>query len=335
MKTSIRDISRSTGFSPATVSNALNRKKNVSRKTADKILRAAKEMGYFKENVITNLKLVIFRKDGSIIDNSPFFPILIAGFELEGRESGYETILYNLDQRSADYEENLASLLSQTESAIVFLATEMAEEDLKRLVHAEAPLVILDNWTNAMEFNSVIINNIDSACLAGCWLADNGHRRIGYIKSTFRIHNFKARHEGLVRGLQKRGLSLDDRYVFAVGPNIQDAHADMLSYLEEGRELPTAFFADNDLMALGAMRALQEKGLSIPEDVSIIGFDDLSYCSISSPPLTTVCVPNEELGRVAVRRMMDMIRHEDPAIVKSELGTEFIVRETVRNLDAK
>lgn len=332
VKTSIRDISKSTGFSPATVSNALNHKKNVSRSTADTILKAAKEMGYFKENTISNLKLVIFRKDGSIIDNTPFFPILIAGFELEGRENGYETVLFNLDQRSEDYEENLQLLLHQSESAVVFLATEMAEEDIKRLSDAESPILLLDNWTNAMEFNSVVINNIDSAFHAACYLIEHGHRQIGYVKSTFRIHNFQSRHEGMLRALTKHGLMLEDRFVFEVGPNIQDARADMLACLKSGRELPSALFADNDLMALGVMRALRENNIDIPGDISIIGFDDLSYSAVSYPPLSTVCVPNEDLGRLAARRIVNMMKYEDPTVLKAEVGTEFVPRGTVRRI---
>ena len=97
--------------------------------------------------------------------------------------------------------------------------------------------------------------------------------------------------------------------------------------------MPTAFFADNDLMALGAMKAFQEKGYRIPEDISIIGFDDLPFSQISTPSLTTLRVPNTEMGKLAVSRIVDMIDKRDSAIVKIQVGTEFIVRETVKELD--
>lgn len=332
MKTSIRDISKATGFSPATVSNALNHKKNVSRQTAEIILQKAKELGYFKESTITKIKLVIFRETGSIIDNTPFFPALISHFERESRENGFEAILFNLDKRNPDYEEELAQLLSEQDCGLVLLATEMRQKDIDRFRDATPPLVILDNWTYDMRFNSVAINNIDSAFVAGNYLVDQGHQHIGYIRSSFRIHNFRARHQGLERALTRRGLSLRKQHILTVAPNMEGAYEDTLRYLSTHRELPTAFFADNDLMALGAMKALQQAGYRIPEDISLIGFDDLPFSTLSSPPLTTVLVPNGELGGLAVRNIVRIIRTQTEITAKVEVATEFVVRDTVRCL---
>lgn len=293
-------------------------------------MRAAKEMGYFKESCITKIKLVIFRETGSIIDNTPFFPALISHFERETRENGFETILFNLDKRSPDYEAELDMLLTESGCGLVLLATEMRPKDIERFHDATPPLVILDNWTNDMQFNSVAINNVDSACVAGNYLIDQGHHHIGYIKSSFRIHNFRARHQGLERALTRRGLSLRKQHVITVAPNMEGAYEDTLRYLTACRELPTAFFADNDLMALGAMKAFQEKGLRIPEDVSLIGFDDLPFSALSTPPLTTVLVPNGELGGRAVRNIVRLIRTGTEITAKVEVATKFVVRDTVR-----
>ncbi|MBD5559616.1 MAG: LacI family transcriptional regulator [Clostridia bacterium] len=333
MKTSIRDISKATGFSPATVSNALNHKKSVSRQTAEIIMRKAKELGYFKDSSITKIKLVIYRETGSIIDNTPFFPALISHFERETRENGFETILFNLDRRSPDYEEELDILLNEEDCGLVLLATEMRPKDIDRFREAATPLVILDNWTHDMQFNSVAINNIDSAYVAGDYLIDQGHEQIGYIKSSFRIHNFQARHQGLERALLRRGLSLRKNHIITVAPNIEGAYEDTLRYLgKHGGDLPTAFFADNDLMALGAMRAFQDHGLRIPDDISLIGFDDLPFSALSSPPLTTVFVPNGELGGLVVRNIVRVIKTGTDITSKVEVSTEFVVRGTVRCL---
>lgn len=331
LKTSIRDISKATGFSPATVSNALNHKKNVSRQTAEIILRKARELGYFKESSITKIKLVIFRETGSIIDNTPFFPELISHFEQESRDNGFETTLFNLDKRSPHYEEELDMLLSETGCGLVLLATEMRAKDIERFRDAATPLIILDNWTNDMRFSSVAINNVDSASAAGNYLIDQGHRHIGYIKSSFRIHNFRARHQGLERALTRRGLSLRKQHIITVAPNVEGAYEDTLRYLALHKELPTAFFADNDLMALGAMKAFQESGLRIPEDISIIGFDDLPFSALSNPPLTTVFVPNGDLGRLVVRNIVRLIRTRTKVATKVEVATEFVARSTVRS----
>ncbi len=333
MKVSIRDISKITGYSTATVSNALNNKRGVNRETAAEILRVAKETGYINENVVSKIKLVMFRKNGSIIDNTPFFPALIEGFEQECRKCGYEMVMCNVDQREEDYQERVELLLNEVGSAIVVLATEMMDGDLDVYLHAACPLLIMDCWSEHMCFNTVLINNEDSVRMAIGYLVKKGHKRIGYISSSFRIKNFRQRFYGYQTALRKFDLEYDERDVFTVTPNTNGAYRDMLRHLEVQDDLPTAFFADNDLMALGAMKAFQEKGYRIPEDISIIGFDDLPFSQISTPSLTTLRVPNTEMGKLAVSRIVDMIDKRDSAIVKIQVGTEFIVRETVKELD--
>ncbi len=329
MKVSIRDISRITGYSTATVSNALNNKRGVNRETAAEILRVAKETGYIDEDAITKIKLVVFRKNGSIIDNTPFFPALIKGFEQECMKCGYETVICNVDQRDEDYADRVQALITEVGSAVVVLATEMMDGDLEDLRGAVCPLVMMDCWSEQMDFNTVLINNEDSVKMAIGYLADKGHKRIGYIRSSFQIKNFRSRFYGYQTALQAHGLEYDEKSVFSVTPNMGDAYQDMLEHLKSRTDLPTAFFADNDLMALGAMKALQERGYRIPEDISIIGFDDLPFSQISTPGLTTLRVPNTEMGKLAAGRIVAMIEKSDDIIVKIQVGTEFIIRGTV------
>lgn len=333
MKTSIHDISRITGYSPATVSNALNYKKGVNQDTAAEIFRVARETGYISENAIQKIRLVIFRKNGLIIDDTPFFPVLINGFETECRKYGYEMVLCNVDQRNEDYETRLQSMLHETGSAVVVLATEMQDSDLDPFRNAPCPVLIMDGWTDRMDFNAVLINNEDSARMATEYLYEKGHRRIGYIRSSFRIRGFRSRFYGYQSALRKFRLEFDEKNVFTVTPNLNGAYHDVLRHLERRCSLPTAFFADSDLMALGAMKAFQEKGYRIPEDVSIIGFDDLPFSEISNPALTTLKVPNTEIGQLAVRRIVDMIKKKDLIHVKIQVCTKFVIRETVRDLN--
>ena len=333
MKTSIRDISRITGFSPATVSNALNYKKGVNQQTAEEIFRVARETGYISENAIRKIKLIIFRKNGLIIDDTPFFSALINGFETECRKYGYEMVLCNVDQRKEDYKKQLHAMLNETGSAVVVLATEMLDEDLDPFRIPSCPVLIMDGWTDQMDFNAVLINNEDSARMATEYLYQKGHRKIGYIRSSFRIRGFRSRFYGYQSALRKFRLDFDEKNVFTVTPNLNGAYHDMLRYLEKRSSLPTAFFADNDLMALGSMKAFQEKGYRIPEDISIIGFDDLPFSEISNPALTTLRVPNTEMGQLAVRRIVDIIKKKDLINVKIQVCTKFIIRDTVRDLN--
>lgn len=329
MKVSIRDISEITGFSPATVSNALNHKRGVNKDTAAEVFRVAKEIGYISESSITKIKLVIFRKNGSIVDDTPFFPSLINGFEQECRHFGYEMVICNVDQRDSDYEKQVRNLITESGSAIVVLATEMMDGDLEIYKKAVCPLVILDHWSESMEFNAVLINNADAARMATEHLISNGHRQIGYIRGAYRIKGFRSRFSGFQIALRKHGLEYKENFVFTVATTLNGAYQDMLAYLDKKPELPTAFFADNDLVALGVMKALQERGHRVPEDISIVGFDDLPFSEISSPRLSTMKVPNTEMGKLAVRRAVELIEKRDDIITKTQVCTRLIERDTV------
>lgn len=332
MKASIRSISKITGYSPATVSNALNHKKGVNKDTADEIFRVAHEIGYNNESKISRIKFVIYKRNGSIIDNSPFFTNLLDGVETECRVSGYEMMVCNLDRRSDSFKQRLDELLNDKTTAVIMLGTEALDEDFKFFEDAKCPLIILDSWCTSMNFNGVLINNEDSAKNAVEHLIQKGHKEIGYLRGKFRIKAFSARANGYSRALYKHGIPTKEGYIVNLSTTMDGAYRDMLTYLEQKPKLPTAFFADNDMIALGAMKALIEKGYRVPEDISLIGFDDLSSCEISTPRLTTIRVFKQEMGQMAVRRLLDVIKDGNGIKTKIQICTEFVERDSVREL---
>ncbi len=332
MKVSVKKLSELTGFSPATVSNALNYKKGVNAETAATILRVAQEQGYFVENRITRVKFVIYKRTGEVVEDTPFFTNLIAGVEQECRTCGMELMMCNLDRRHANYEEELKWLLNDKSAAIIFLGTELVDEDRDLIKSLTGPYVIIDYWKEDMSFDAILINNSDSARMATEYLIAKGHEKIGYLRGDFRIKPFRSRAAGYQIALQKAHLPYKKEYCVSLPCNMEGAYTSMKAYLSGSPELPTAFFADNDMIALGAMKAMTECGIRIPEDVSIIGFDDLTYSAISSPPLTTLRVQKQEMGRVAVRRLRDMIRDKDDLKLKTQICTQFIERSSVKSM---
>jgi Transcriptional regulators len=335
MKPNIRMISKLTGYSPATVSNALNRKKGVNKQTSDKIFRVANEIGYSNETKISRIRFVIYKRNGSIIDNSPFFSNLLEGVETECREYGYELIISNLDRRSDYYEQRLEEILNDRTTAVIMLGTEAMDEDFESFRNAKCPLVILDSWSTSMDFNGILINNSDSAKNAVEYLIRKGHTEIGYLKGEFRIKAFNARATGYSRALYKHGLNLNEKYIVPVNTTMEGAYRDILVYLNQKPKLPTAFFADNDMIALGAMKALIEMGYKVPEDVSLIGFDDLDSSQIATPGLTTIRVFKQEMGQLAVRRLKDVIKDGNGIKSKIQICTEFIERDSVKDIIKK
>jgi LacI family transcriptional regulator len=332
MKVSIRQISELTGFSPATISNALNHKKGVNKETATEVFRVAKELGYIDGEKITKIKFVIYKKNGSIIEETPFFTLLIDGFEKECGANGYEMVICNLDSRANDYEEQVKWLINDTSSAVVLLGSELMEEDLKIFKSIKCPFLLFDYWCSSMEFDSVLINNADSARMATEYLVGKGHKEIGYLRGKYRIKAFRSRHVGYSVALNRNGLKLNSEYTITIGTNMNEAYLDMLAYLKNKPKLPTAFFADNDMVALGVMKALTESGYKIPEDISIIGFDDIPFSEIVSPRLTTIRVPKKEMGQTAARRIIELIKKPLSAKLKIQICTTFIERDSVKEI---
>ncbi|MGN1193754.1 MAG: LacI family DNA-binding transcriptional regulator [Dorea sp.] len=333
MKVSIKQISQITGFSPATVSNALNRKRGVNRGTSETIFKVAESLGYQSDKTVTKIRFVTYRKNGQIIDDSQIFPEMIGGVERQAKELGYETTFSRLDREDESFDERLEEVLADTSSLMILLGTEMMEEDYIPFRDYKGHIIILDGWSEEMDFDAVLINNTDAACHAMEYLIEKGHTKIGYLKGDYRIKAFRYREYGYERVHERHGLTVRPEYVITLGTQLETAYEGMKKYLGENPELPTAYFADDDVIALGAMRALQEKGIRIPEDVSIIGFDDTKYGAVSRPGLTTIHVHKQEMGEVAVRRALDNIKYPGrEGKMKIQVCTTFIERGSVKNL---
>lgn len=330
---SVKRISEITGYSPATVSNALNMKRGVNKETSERIFQVAEELGYFASpRGPKSIKFVIFRRNGAIIDDSPFHPAVMNGVEAAAKENGLATLYIRLNYGENDYEEQINSLMADTSGGIILLGTEMQEEDFEPFQKCKCPLILLDGWSERAHFDGVLINNLDSAVYAVTHLIQKGHRHIGYIRGNYRIKAFQSRECGYRIALQENGLEYNPQRIVTVGTKTESAYEDMLTWLNGNPDLPTAFFVDNDLIAYGVIRALAQKNIRVPEDVSIVGFDDLPYSAVSSPALTTIHVNGSAMGREAVKRLLDMMDLPDTGQFKIESCTQFIERESVRQL---
>jgi LacI family transcriptional regulator len=208
----------------------------------------------------------------------------------------------------------------------------MNEEDAHIFQDASIPLVMVDNYFESLKFDTVLMDNEDSVAKAVKYLLENGHTKIGYLQGDTRIRNFVARGRSFNRTLWENGFTVDKNLVFNVKPNVVGAFEGLNRYIAEGREMPTAFFADNDMIALGAMQALQKNGFSIPEDVSIIGFDDITLGEAFSPGLTTISVDIKAMGRLAVRRLVEQIQNRDEAHSCTRLYNNLVIRGSVGKL---
>lgn len=312
MKVTVRDIARAAGVSPATVSNAFSGNNRISEATRLKVLEIARQMGY-RDMSFARLNraihFVIFRRHGRVVIDSPFFSELISGIESACRRHGCElsiSYVYSGDRRQ------MAELMRETARPMLLLATEMSSEDIRAFLQVKAPLMVLDSQFMDIGFSMVHIDNVKAGYLAGERFISRGHASFGMLTSSIPFNNVRDRRMGFELALREHGFSLEPENVFPIDPTVEGAYSDMCALLDKRRgKMPTALFAFNDLVAAGAIRAMKRCGLRIPEDVSVIGMDNLPAACMLNPALTSVHVPKYDMGCVAVEQLMRIA--DDPA----------------------
>lgn len=335
----IKEIAKKLDVSPSTVSMVLNNRPGISAETRNKVLRLVEETGYSiygsKNRRIKNkgnIQLVIFKKHSKVVSDTPFFSLLIEGLEARAREYGYQlAITYaTADTFSVDVINNL--LNNNNINGVIFLATEMEERDIDKILKLKMPVVALDSYFMGKEIDSIIINNTEGSYIAAKHLIENGHKKIGYLSSSIRINNFEERKRGYMLALNNYYIEYNEDYNIKLEPTMEGAYLDMIRYLKHNTKLSTAFFADNDIIALGAIRALKEYNFKIPDDISIVGFDDMPFCTILDPPLTTIIVDKKIMGQITIDRLIQKIEKKSNSILKTELSVKIVKRNSVKNL---
>lgn len=342
MAITAKDIAQQLGLSPAAVSLALRGRAGVSEETRRRILETAQQMGYVREERIREpkmkmLQLVIYKRHGKVMADTPFFEQLTEGVAQRARALGYH-LSVSYFYRTQDIQEQIDSIRSLKSEGIILLATEMSSADIRIFSQIETPILLLDNFFPSTRYDSVGIDNRHGAWNAVRYLIRCGHTRLGYLHSSVDIRNFAERQEGYLYGCQAlpEGEPRQDaaRRIVRVGPSTEGAAEDMHRYLATEPMLPTAFFADNDRIAAGCCRALLESGLRIPQDISVIGFDDSSICQLLNPPLTTMGVQKERMGALAVDRLHERLTLQIPETVRTLVQPNIVVRNTVLDRNA-
>jgi DNA-binding LacI/PurR family transcriptional regulator len=336
----IKDIAQELGLSNATVSMVINNKPGISEETRKRVLQKLVESGYRNDmlrklpiGAIHEIAFVVCKKHGKVVGDTQFFSSMIEEVEHACRDAGYILSLSYLNFLSGLPVEQQLLRVDRGAQGLLVLATELEAEDMGRFQALGLPVVAIDSALTGVEIDKVLINNFEGAYKATDYLVSMGHRRIGHLYSVDWIKNFDERRAGYLSALKHRGLEPDEAASIGLRANTEDAYRDMLAHLKDKPPLPTAFFVDNDVIALGAMRALKESGYSIPGDVSVIGFDDIPACTVIEPPLTTMRVECKCIGKMAVERLVHLIKSRDPFRVKQEIDTILIERGSVRRLN--
>jgi LacI family transcriptional regulator len=207
-------------------------------------------------------------------------------------------------------------------------------EDIDRFKKLKKPFVVLDNWFYGREVDSVYMDNIDGIVKAVEHIYTKGHRRIGFIKSSFMINNFNERYYGYRIGLERVGLPFNEKLVYYAHSSNKGAYNDMIKQLKGKPSLPSALIVSNDLMAIGVIKALKEFGYHLPKDISLVGFDDMSDSHNIIPPLTSLRINHGMIAKRALEILLAKINSNprSEGTYHSMITVDLIERESVYDL---
>lgn len=329
-----KELASQLGLSAAAVSMALNDRPGVSETTRKRVLETAQAMGYDMKKIRRagtgkgRIAFIFYKKHGAVVDDTPFFSDLTEGVLRACRERNYGVDThYILDIDST--RRVLRSILDSGVSGILLLGTEMRAEDITPFYHLPVPIVMLDTYFETAGVDCVLINNVQGAYTAAKHLITTRHCQPGYLRSSYSICNFEERADGFYKAIREHGYSTSQSIVHRLAPSLEGAYADMKAVLNSGEQIASCYFADNDLIAAGAMRAFKEFGYRVPEDIGLVGFDNTMLCEMTEPPLTTINVPRQSLSRAAVSRLLDLIPGGSAFQLKIEIQTNLVKRKSL------
>jgi len=302
----LKDVAELAGVSTATVSHVINKTRFVGENTKRKVLEAIESTGYTPNAYARNLASGSSRTLGLIISDitNPFFPDLIKSIQERALEPGYEVIIANTDYDSEHDAPCVQRLLELRVSGIMVMTTEKNDAAAKRLHQSAVPTVFLDIGKVGPQVSNIRVDYAGGIRQAVEHLLHLGHRRIAFIGGPAHLMSAELRHRAFAKVMGQNESFEGAKGIFCEGDFKLESGQRAVKKLLASDQRPTAILAANDMMAVGALRELKRNGLRVPEDVSLIGCDDIWLASLTEPPLTTIAIPRVEIGRAAVEAVL-------------------------------
>lgn len=326
----IKDVAKEAGVAISTVSNVLNGVDIVSEEKKQKVLAAVEKLKYVPN---MNAKFLKSNKKNTIGLFLPsvqgdYYRMLIQAVHLQCKIKGYLLNIFISNENTSD--EIYGMIISSGVEGAIVLNERLHDEYIGRIAQTKLPIVFIDREYKGDGMSSVTIDNVEGASMAVEYLIKQGHRRIGYIHGIYNYDD-EARYDAYVNVLKKYNLPLDENIILRAYFEEAVAYSEMRVILLKGIEMPDAFFCANDEMAIGCVRAIKDNGHSVPDEVSVIGFDDIIISSYCKPALTTIHSPVTELGTVSVNEIIRLMSAEEVSEGKiMKLKPSLVVRDTCK-----
>lgn len=335
MSITAKEIANALGLSPSAVSLALNNKPGVSEETKNTVLEYAEKHGFvFKkydmsQNKKLNILFIIHQEYSLALDYHNISLEMLDGIS-EVCQNHHCILNSQTIKSDEDSIRNcIENLRLNPVDGILILGTSIQKETVKRFLSLNIPLVLLDSSLDSVDCSRICINNIQGSYHATDYLIQMRHSQPGYLCSNIRLNNFEERRLGFKEALHDHGLSYSRSIIHELSPSIDGAFADFMEILEQNQDLADCYFADNDLIAIGVIRALQTKGINVPEDVGIIGFDNINLCRILQPSLSSIAFSRKYLGQLAIYQLLYHIQNPNQPHIKIAIDTKLIKRFSI------
>ena len=331
MKLTVRKIAALAGVSPAAVSLVLNDKPGVRPELREQLTELLLENGYTirkKEENTPKRILSLCYKDTIQVPyiRNEFSPRIMEGVETICRQKNYSLSIITATAETLD--EILEKACRESYDGIIFWGTEYRCSDYSRYENFPLPIIFIDHHIYGYGINTLTTDSEAGSYQALSHLKSLGHHKIGYITSTQAYGTFHDRKDYFFQMMKRLDLPIIEDYIYYIDYFKDDLQKELRNHFEQRPELPTAFVTGNDIIGASAFFTLNQMGYKIPEDISIIGFDNSTAARMTSPQLTTIHVKMERFGELAVERLLQMIEDDNHEILKIQTGTSLMVRGT-------
>ncbi len=332
----LKEIARAAGVSPSTVTMVLHDRAGISKATKQRVGAMLEANGYQiqrkaavpqapkSERVI----FIKYKRDSLMIDGNPEYSTrLIDEVEQCCNREGYELVFKVATPETLPHV--FEKVNNEPFEGIILLGTEFSNEDRPLLKNVRKPIVIIDNDLVKLPIASISTHTWNSMRGKVEYLLGRGHKQIGYIRNNHPTSICTECFRGYVNAIQTYGLEVREEYIYDVSPTFEGAYESMKRLLQRGIRLPSALVSNSDCLALGAMKAMQEYGVRVPENVSIIGGDNIASSTLFSPQLTICDAHPCEIGKWAVKLLRDKIENPAGPVIRLRIETTIIERESV------
>ncbi len=307
-RVTIKDVAQAAGVSRQTVSRAINNRNEISPETRARVLQIAKEMGYRPSSIARSLATRRTSTLGLVIPDvaNPFFSEVVRGAEHEAYAKDYNVFLCNTNEDPGREQAILQSLEGQRVDGVLLCSSRLEEQELREALTHQSAVVLFNRSLQGSQIGTILIDDALGGEVATRHLLQTGHRNVGFLAGPAASHSGRLRTKGYLRAMDEANIADSSAWVRTCAPTVAGGREATLALLTQIPDL-TALFCYNDLVAVGALKACAELECTIPDDIAIIGFDDIPLAGLVTPTLTTCHVPRYDLGRQAMRLLLEHI----------------------------